>query len=428
MVNVYEQNLTITSTGKGIPVIVEQLPNSRSVAVAACVGVGSRHEDKTKNGISHFLEHMLFRGTHTRDYREVNETIEDAGGYLNAFTMHELTAFYSLTMDETIDTGLILLADIFKNPKMAEEHVSLEKGIIKQELNSVINDPDMYIRRLLMQTHFGDHPLARAILGSNETIDSFQRDELLDYHAKHYSPPNIVIVAAGNMGVDKIVEWASENFDDLPSNGGKVDRTPPKHRAVIDVYPRQGEHTYVGIGVPGVAAGDDRAPICDLMCTVLNGGSSSRFNHKIREEQGLVYSITTSPIPYRDCGTIDTFFSTTSERAEKVLQIYSEEIKRFKNEGLKPGELDRAKRIIKGAILRTVGQPREDMRSFLFSYLVTGKVRKVDEVIARYEAVTEEQIVAFAQEHMQRKKMCGAVHAAMEQAEPVAAKAAAIDF
>jgi len=420
--------MTITATGKGIPVIVEQLPNSRSVATAVCVGVGSRHEEKANNGISHFLEHMLFRGTHTRDYREVNETIEDAGGYLNAFTMHELTAFYSLTMDETVDTGLTLLADIFKNPKMAEEHVALEKGVIKQELNNVINDPDMYVRRLLMQTHFGEHPLARAILGREETIDSFQRAELLEYHAKHYSPPNLVIVAAGNIEPNKIEGWASENFDSLEPNVNKVDRSTPKHRAVVDIYPRQGEHTYVGMGVPGVSAGDKMAPVNDLMCTILNGGSSSRLNHTIREEQGLVYSITTSPIPYRDCGTIDTFFSTTSERAVKVLQIYSEEIKRFKEEGLRPGELERAKRIIKGAILRIVGQPREDMRSMIFAYLVTGKVRTIDEVIARYEAVTEEQVLAFAQEHMQRKMMCGAIHAAREQAELVAAKAAEIDF
>lgn len=423
-----EQLLTKTSSKDGIPVIVEKLPNSRSVAMAVCVSVGSRHEDSSNNGISHFLEHMLFRGTHTRDYKQVNETIEDAGGYLNAFTTHELTAFYSLTMDETIDTGFALLADIFKNPRMGEEHIELEKGIIKQELNNVLNDPDMYIRRLLTQTHFGEHPLARSILGTHDTIGSFKREELLDYHSKHYCPPNLAVVAAGNIELESVVRWTEENFDVLTTNGNREGASPPQHHSTIDIYPRQGEHTYVGIGLPGVAAGTDIAHVADVMCTVLNGGSSSRMNHRIREEEGLVYNISTMPVPYKDCGTIDTYFSTTSERAVKVLQLYAEELKKFKEEGFRPGEMDRAKRVIKGAILRTVGQPRDDMRSMIFSFVIGGRVRKYQEIIDKYESITEEEVMAFAEEHLQRKLMCGAVHASQEHADPVAAKATEIDF
>jgi predicted Zn-dependent peptidase len=424
---VRDQQIVIGRTPGGISVVVETLPHTRSVATAICVGVGSRDESVQNNGISHFLEHMLFRGTKTRDYKQVNEAIEDAGGYLNAFTMHDLTAYYCLTMDETVPIGQMLLEDIFAHPRMSPDLIALEKGVVKQELNNMVNDPDSYIRRLLGQTHFGDHPLARSILGKEETVDSFQAEELLEYHARHYCPPNLAVVAAGNINSDKIMEWAI-NLDDLVSNGHVIERTAPQHRSTIDIYPRQGEHTYVGIGLPGIQAGSDSGPVSDVMCTILNGGSSSRLNHRIREEEGLVYSITTSPVPYKDVGTIDTYFSTTSDRAQRVLQLFAEELGKFKAEGIRPGEMDRAKRIIKGAILRTMGQPRDDMRSMIFAYIETGKVRKVDEVIARYEAVTEEQVLSFAQEHLQRKKMCGAVHAAMEQAEPVAAKAAEIDF
>jgi predicted Zn-dependent peptidase len=157
---VKDQQLFISKTPGGIPVIVETLPHTRSVATTIGVSAGSRDESYEDNGISHFLEHMKFRGTKLRTYKEINETIEDAGGYLNAFTMHEMTAFYSVTMDETIRTGLTLLEDIFNHSMMAPEYVSLEKGVIKQELNNMINDPDSYIRRLLMQTHFGDNSLA----------------------------------------------------------------------------------------------------------------------------------------------------------------------------------------------------------------------------------------------------------------------------
>ena len=190
------QLLNTYRTPGGIPVIIEVLPHARSVATAICVGTGSRDEPTEDGGISHFLEHMLFKGTTSRSYKEVNETIEEAGGYLNAFTTHEMTAYYSLTMDETLETGQTLLEDLFKNPLMAEEHVELERGVIKQELNNVINDPDMYIRRLLMRSHFGEHPLALPILGSEATVDSFSKEALLQYHREHYRPPNEAVVSA----------------------------------------------------------------------------------------------------------------------------------------------------------------------------------------------------------------------------------------
>ncbi|QLH74582.1 MAG: insulinase family protein [Methanomassiliicoccales archaeon] len=423
-----DQKIIISRTPGGIPVIVETLPHTRSVATAICVGVGSRDESLENSGISHFLEHMMFRGTSNRSYKEVNETIEDAGGYLNAFTMHELTAFYSLTMDETTPVGMMLLEDIFNHSTMAPEHIALEKGVIKQELNNMINDPDMYIRRLLMQTHFGDHPLARPILGREETVESFEREQLLEYHSKHYCPPHLAVVAAGNVNAEEVLDWASRALDHKTDNGHRKERTAPSHRSSIDIYPRNGEHTYVGIGLPGVEAGSDLAPVADVMCTILNGGSSSRLNHKIREEEGLVYSITTTPIPYKDVGTIDTYFSTTSERAERVLDLFAQELKRFKEEGIRPGEMERAKRVIKGALYRVYGQPRDDMRTMIYSFMMTGKVRTVDEMVSRIEAVSEEQVMSFADSQLNRGMMCAAVHAAKEKAEPVAIKAASIDF
>jgi predicted Zn-dependent peptidase len=426
--SVKDQQLFISKTPGGIPVIVETLPHTRSVAASISVSVGSRDESFENNGISHFLEHMIFRGTKTRTYKEVNEAIEDAGGYLNAFTMHELTAYYSLTMDETVPIGLTLLEDIFNNSMMAPEYIELEKGVIKQELNNAINEPESYIRRLLMQTHFGDHPLAWPVLGREETIDSFMHDELQEYHLKHYCPPNLTVVAAGNVDPSSILRWASDSLDHLANNGSTKERTAPRHHSSIDVYPRGGEHTYVGIGLPGVEAASDLSPVADVMCTILSGASSSRLNHRIREEEGLVYGISMNQIPFKDIGTIDTFFSTTSERAEKVLELYAEELRKFKDEGLRPGEIDRAKRIIKGAILRIYGQPRDDMRSMVYSYCITGRVRTIDEIIKRIEAVTEEQVMSFAQSQLKRSAMCAAVHAGKAQADPVAVKAAGIDF
>jgi predicted Zn-dependent peptidase len=422
------QLLSVDSTPAGIPVIVEVLPHARSVATAICIGTGSRDEPGKDGGISHFLEHMLFKGTISRSYKEVNETIEEAGGYLNAFTTHEMTAYYALTMDETLETGQMLLEDLFKHPLMAEEHIELERGVVKQELNNVINDPDMYIRRLLIQSHFGEHPLALPILGSEQSVDSFTREELLRYHLEHYRPPNLAVVVAGNVKQADIVSWAARCFDEEAKGARPSGRTAPKHRSSIDIYPRNGDHTYVGIGLPGLEASNDLTAVQDVLCTVLSGGSSSRFNHRIREEEGLVYSISTSPVPYVDCGTVDTYFSTTSERAERVMQLFAEELRKFKAEGLRKGEIERAKRIIKGAILRTVGQPRDDMKAMVFAYMETGRVRTVDEVIERVESVTSEQVLRFADELLRRDRMCAAIHASLDSAKPVAEMAVSIDF
>ena len=422
------QLLNTYRTPGGIPVIIEVLPHARSVATAICVGTGSRDEPAEDGGISHFLEHMLFKGTTSRSYKEVNETIEEAGGYLNAFTTHEMTAYYSLTMDETLETGQTLLEDLFKNPLMAEEHVELERGVIKQELNNVINDPDMYIRRLLMRSHFGEHPLALPILGSEATVDSFSKEALLQYHREHYRPPNVAVVVAGNVKEDDILAWASRCFDNEVVGSRPDGRSAPQHRSTIDIYPRNGDHTYVGVGLPGLDASNELTSVQDVLCTILSGGSSSRLNHRIREEEGLVYSISMSPIPYVDCGTVDTYFSTTSERAERVLELFAEELRKFKAEGLRPGEMERAKRIIKGAILRTVGQPRDDMKAMVFAYMETGRVRTVDEVIQRVESVTAEQVMGFADTLLRRESMCAAVHASLDSAKPVAEKAVSIDF
>ncbi|HSV41894.1 MAG TPA: pitrilysin family protein [Methanomassiliicoccales archaeon] len=428
LVNVNKQQLSISYTPAGVPVIVEVLPHTRSVAASICVGTGSRDEGPSLNGISHFLEHMLFRGTTTRTYKEVNEAIEDAGGYLNAFTTHELTAYYCLTMDETSATGLTLLEDIFIHPRMAKEHVDLERGVIKQELNSMLNEPDIYIRRLMSRSHFGDHPLAWPVLGSEQTLDAFQPEDLLRYHDDHYSPPNLAVVVAGNVRPDEIMVWAEASLDHLVPDGKARERTVPPVLHEVEVYPRNGEHTYVGLGLPGLAAPDERTAVQDVVCTILSGGASSRFNHRIREEEGLVYSIHTNPVTYVDCGTVDTYFSTTSQRAERVLELFAEEIRKLKTDGLRPGELDRAKRVIKGAILRSLGQPRDDLRLMIFTFMGAGKVRTMDEIIRRVEAVTEEQIMAYVEQHLRRKKMCGAIHAAEELARSVAAKASEIDF
>ncbi|HQQ25419.1 MAG TPA: pitrilysin family protein, partial [Methanomassiliicoccales archaeon] len=207
-----DQNIKVGSTPGGIKVIVESLPYVHTVALSVAATVGSRDERKRESGVSHFLEHMLFRGTKTRGYREINEGIEASGGYLNAYTTHEHTCFYAFTIDESLSVAEDLLSDVFLNPRMDPELVDLERNIVKQEIGMRMNDPATHLRTRMSESMFRGNPLSRSILGTPESLDGFDSPFLSDYHRTHYHPPHVVVCAVGNVDFPRVLEWAGR-FD-----------------------------------------------------------------------------------------------------------------------------------------------------------------------------------------------------------------------
>lgn len=421
------QLLNITKTPGGIPVITERLPQTRSAAVSISVGIGSRDEGPKQHGMAHFLEHMLFKGTKNRTFNQVNETIEEAGGYLNAFTTQEMTSFFSFSIDETVATAQGLVQDIFCNPLMDKGYMELEKGVVKQEINNRLNDPERYIKNLLLRSLFKGGPLSRPVLGTDRSVDAFATEELLEFHSSKYRPPRMAVVACGNIDEKQVLQWASDSLDGL-GKARPVKRQKPRFYASVDAYPKKGDHMYVGIAFPGVAAKDRASYAQDVLATIIGGGASSRLNRKVREEEGLVYSIYMAPSSYSDSGTIESYFSTSGDRVQRVIQIFGEELKRLKSEGILPGELERAKHVLKGSILRNIGQPRDDMRMFAYHYMITGEVPLIDDEVKRYEQVTEDEVMGLAQELLVRKDMTAAIYGARNVADPTVAFAQGVDF
>lgn len=422
-----EQDIWVGGTSGGIKVIVERVPHVHTVALSVSATVGSRDERRSESGVSHFLEHMLFRGTRTRDYREINESIEASGGYLNAYTTHEHTCFYAFTIDESLAVAEELLADIFLNPRMDPALVDLERNIVKQEIGTRMNDPALHLRSRMAESMFKGHPLSRSILGTPETLDGFDSSFLLRYHRTHYCPPHLIVCAVGNVDHKRVLEWAGR-FERAEVGPAARRRRRPTMRAGVNFYERASDRAYIGIGVPGYPSSHPRSMAQSLLAMVLCGGTSSRLNHRIREEEGLVYSISMHPMTFQDCGALMTYCSTSMEQVPRLFDAFAQELSRFKKEGLLKGELERARNGLKGSLLRNACRPDQNMSSYIMQYLERGRVLSIEEQLEEINSVTPEQLARAADELLRGDKACVTICSAPAMRAEMVEAAEALDF
>ncbi len=422
-----DQNIKVGSTPGGIKVIVESLPYVHTVALSVAATVGSRDERKRESGVSHFLEHMLFRGTKTRSYREINEGIEASGGYLNAYTTHEHTCFYAFTIDESLNVAEDLLSDVFLNPRMDPELVDLERNIVKQEIGMRMNDPAAHLRTRMSQSMFRGNPLSRSILGTPESLDGFDSQFLLDYHGTHYHPPHVVVCAVGNVDFSRVLEWA-KHFDAVGGQAAPKRRRRPEMRTGVNFFEKGSDRAYIGIGVPGYAASHQMSLAQGMLTMVLCGGTSSRLNHRIREQEGLVYSISMYPLMFRDCGALMTYCSTSMEQVPRLFDTFGQELSRFKREGLDEGELEKAKNGLKGSLLRNACRPDQNMTSHLMQYLEKGKVMSIEEQLAEINAVTAEEVSKAAEELLVGSRTCVTICSPSAMRAEMTEAAGSLDF
>jgi len=422
-----DQDIEVGSTPGGIKVIVESVPHVHTVALSVSATVGSRDEKERESGVSHFLEHMLFRGTKTRDYREINEGIEASGGYLNAYTTHEHTCFYAFTIDESLAIGEDLLADIFLDPRMDPELVDLERNIVKQEIGMRMNDPTSHLRTRMYESMFKGHPLSRSILGTPESLDGFDSGFLLDYHRTHYHPPHVVVCAVGNVEHSRVLEWAGR-FDHVEGSAAPKRRSRPEMRTGVNFFEKGDDRAYIGIGLPGHSASHPMSTAQNLLSMALCGGTSSRLNHRIREVEGLVYSISIYPVTFHDCGALMTYCSTTMEQVPRLFDTFCQELSRFKREGLVEGELEKARNGLKGSLLRNACRPDQNMSSHLMHFLEKGKVLSIEEQLDEINEVTAEQLARAADELLIGGKACVTICSGPAMRAEMVEAAESLDF
>ena len=415
-------------TSGGVPVIIEKLPTMRSVAISVNFDVGSRDEDREQSGIAHLVEHVMFKGTKDRGAKEISDLIENAGGEMNGFTTKEMTSYHVFCLDETIGTAQQLLGEMVLDPLFDREHLELEKNVVTQEITMMEDEPEDYCRVLLDRSLWRGHPMALSESGEVESVKAIGQDHMRSFYEAGYTLENISIVACGNLREKQVVEWAESTFDDMKARGRRNERTPPPARSSIDLYPRDGDQAYVELGFPSYDAHHPERNAAGLASAILGAGTSSRLYQRIREQDGLVYSIYMMPQTYTDCGVLEGGYSTSAENTTKVARMMAEEIKDLKDEGLKPGELDRAKRWVKGMFVRKLENSEDRMYWLSEQYHLRKEARGVDEAMQEFMSVTEEQVLKAANELLRPKKMCVALHMPEKEGRRSAREMRAIDF
>jgi predicted Zn-dependent peptidase len=394
-------NYERTSLDSGIRVLTEKMPSVRSVAFGAWVGAGSRDEQPELSGATHFLEHLLFKGTPSRTAQEIAESFDAVGGDVNAFTAKEFTCFYARTLDEDLDMSIEVIADMIQNSLIRSEDVDAERQVVLEEISMHEDAPDDIVHDLFTETIWGDHPLGRRVQGRSETIEAMDREEVDAYWRLHYKPGNLVIAAAGSLEHDHVVEGVQKAFKNAPAGPQRPprsgDEAPPFHGRT-HVLKRPTEQAHIVYGGAGVSRNDPRRWAVGVLNLVLGGGMSSRLFQEIREKRGLVYSVYSGHSSFAESGLLTVYAATGPERIEEVLTLIRREISSVLDSGITQVELDRGKGALKGGIVLGLEDTSSRMSRLGKGELCHGEILTPDEMIARIDALALEDIQTAAQE------------------------------
>jgi predicted Zn-dependent peptidase len=385
-----------TVLDNGIRVITERVPYVRSASMGVWVSVGSSHEEPELRGISHCIEHMLFKGTRTRSARDIAELMDSVGGNLNAFTDKEATCYHARIVDTHERLAVELLADMFENSTIDPDELSKEQQVILEEIRMYDDSPDEVSQDLFLRSVWGGSALGEPTIGYAETVSSITRQLLLDYMASKYVPSAVVITAVGNVEHADFVEEARKQFGGLRGGRLQQDPKPPVFRPVTVVKQKDCEQVYVLVGAEGTSASDDRRYEFSVLDTILGGGMASRLFQEIREKRGLVYSVYSSHQTYRTGGLFTIAASTRPKNAAEVLGLIRAETANLAERGVTAEEVARAKEHLKGGLLLSLESTSTRMLRLGRTELVAGRTIPPSEVIAKVDAVTKEQVDAIA--------------------------------
>lgn len=402
------RNIRKTVLPNGLLVLTESMPHVRSISMGAWVNSGSRDEDASVNGISHFVEHMVFKGTTSRSAKEIAREVDTIGGNLDAFTSKETVCFNIKVLDENVTPALDVLADLVLHPTFAPEDVQREQGVILEEIKMDEDNPDYLVHEIFTQNFWKGHALGRPILGTADTVSSFNQQTVFDYHASRFTPQNMVFSAAGNLDHDDFVGRVEQQFGGLDAvTGGVSERTKgPSASPHITLRKKKSlEQVQICLGVAAPSVDDPGRYGVYLMNTILGGGMSSRLFQTVREDRGLAYSIYSELNPFRDTGSLCVYAGASLDKTREVLQLTMEELRRLKVEAVGGGELKRAKDQLKSNIVIGLESSGSRMANLARQQMYFGRFFDVDEIAEQIEAVTPDHIQALAQGMFQPERI-----------------------
>jgi predicted Zn-dependent peptidase len=385
-----------TRLESGLRIVTEALPALRSVSVGFWVGVGSRDEHDGEFGASHFLEHLLFKGTADRSAAQIAHAVESVGGDMNAFTAQEMTAFYVRVPEEQLDLAIDILSEIIWDPALRPNEVDAERNVILEEIHLRDDTPDDLVHDLFAQAMFPDHPLGREVLGTHESITATTRETIAQFHDSNYLPSAIVVAAAGDLDHDHVVERVSSHADALRSRpdvdlGRSVAGLAPARPRALMTKPA--EQVHVVLGTRSISREDpDRYPLT-VLNQALGGGMSSRLFQEVRERRGLAYSVYSYRVGYVQIGAFGVYVGTAPGRVAETVDVIDEQLNRvIRDGGISEDELTAAKGHLKGSMALSLETSNSRMHRLGSSELMLGEALPLDEVVARVDAVTSDDV------------------------------------
>ncbi len=388
-----------TELDNGITVLTESIDSVRSVALGIWFSVGSRDETPAEAGMSHFMEHMMFKGTPTRSASQISEEFDRIGAELNAFTSKEYTCYYSRVIDEHLPTAVEILSDMVCHASLADEACVKEREVVIEEIARMEDTPDDRIHELFARTLWPEHPIGLPILGSRETVGSFDHSQSVAFRTRHYLTGNCVVAAAGSLDHDALVELARTHLADLPV-GPRSERpeaaSPSTGR--LTVLEKDTEQAHICYGVTGLSARDHDRFTLAVLDNVLGGGMSSRLFQEIREKKGLVYSVYSFNAHFQDTGQFAVYAGTRPSNAEEVVRLIQDEFANVLRSGLTDEEIARSKESIKGHLVLSLEHTRNRMTRLGKNAVTDGELLSVDEIVERVDSVTSENLRKVAAE------------------------------
>ncbi|MGA1796009.1 MAG: M16 family metallopeptidase [bacterium] len=380
----------------GMRVVTERLPFVRSVAFGFWIIGGSRVEPQPVNGITHFIEHMLFKGTTSRSARDIAIEIDSMGGHLDAFTSREYTCFLANCLDETLPKAMDLMIDILLHPLFPEDELERERAVILEEIRSIEDTPDDYIHDLLTQGFWEGHPLGRPIIGVRSTVGAVSCKTLRDYYKKAYQPKQIILAAAGNLDHEQFVDMVRDVIPAARDSHSFPMEPPPGIVPHISVKEKELEQVHLCLGTAGLPQTDDARYAGYLLNTILGSGLSSRLFQTIREERGLAYAVYSYWSSYRDAGMLVVYAGTKKESAEEVTDLILEEFRRLKAHGVPDDELKKAQNQLKGNMMLGLESTINRMSRIAKQEMYFGRHFTLTETLEAIEQVTGADIAALA--------------------------------
>ncbi|MBP7779547.1 MAG: insulinase family protein [Acidobacteria bacterium] len=373
------------------------MPHVRSVSIGVWLTRGSRHEPRVHEGIAHFVEHMLFKGTDTRSAEDLAQQIDSIGGHLDAFTSKEYAGYFIKVLDEHLPLAVDVLSDLVTSPAFDSAEIEREKKVVLEEIKMVEDTPDDLVHEIFAGAMWPAHPLGRPILGEPDTVSALDRDALRRYFQDAYVAPNFIVAAVGNLEHDRVRDLVSAAFVRAGVSTAAVEETAPAPAFEVIVRSKDLEQSHVCLGGPGLSHGDSDRYVAYALNTMLGGSMSSRLFQNVREKRGLAYSVFSSLSTYRDTGAVTIYAGCANDSVRELVEVVMAEVRRFKADPLVPGELQRAKDHLKGSLMLGLESTSSRMTHLARQEIYGDTGESLDDMLTAIDVVSDADIARVAQ-------------------------------